>query len=418
MTTVAARLSQLLASNVADMEARGYGSSYFDRMRPPDATVAAMRPRFPEFGITRLACLTGLDSIGIPVWAATRPNARSLAVSQGKGLDDGAARASAAMEAIEVATAERADRPHLVCSTADHLAAGRRVQRLDMLLRKGVAVPADDEPTAWIEGLDLLDGGGVHLPLEAAILCDGRAVVRWWQSTDGLASGNVFWEATLHGLCERIERDAMTLWTLRSDDHVAACCVATSVLADPEIDRLERIIEGAGFRLRLFDITSDVGIPVWFAVISPVPGGHEAKWKHFEVSAGSGCHPDPVRAAIRAITEAAQTRLTTIAAARDDFEPARYARGLESDLLPYVRCTPRDRPVTAPTTLGPRSTWLGTMVERLRAVGVREVIVVPLEAGDDDFAVAKVFVPDLENPPGDRGQTFGRRAVRTMMGLA
>lgn len=413
----AARLASLLASNVAEMEARGYGSAYFDRMRPPEDTVAAMRSKFPAFGITRLARLTGLDGIGIPVWAATRPNAFTLAVSQGKGVDDAAARASATMEAVEMATAERTDRRHLVATTADLRAGGRRFQRLDVLLRRGAAAPPDDEPLAWIEGLDLLSGRAVLVPLEAAILSDGRTPVRWWQSTDGLASGNVFWEATLHGLCERIERDAMALWNIRSDARVAERCVDVAALDDPELTRLARTIADAGFHLRLFDVTSDLGIPVWFAVISPPPGGHEAKWKHFDLSAGSGCHPEPVRAALRAVTEAAQSRLTTIAAARDDFEPARYGAGLKADLLPYVRCAPR--PVRPPRTApASRLDYLDAMTGALRAAGVREVIVVPLEAEDEDYAVAKVFVPDLENPPGDRARTYGRRALRAMMGVA
>ena len=42
----------------------------------------------------------------------------------------------------------------------------------------------------------------------------------------------------------------------------------------------------------------------------------------------------------------------------------------------------------------------------------------PLVAQDPDYAVAKVFVPDLENPPGDRRFRYGRRAVRAMMARA
>lgn len=413
----AARLTSLLASNVAEMEARGFGSAYFDRMRSPDETVRAMRPKFSEFGITRLACLTGLDQIGIPVWAATRPNGRTLAVSQGKGLDDDAARASATMEAIEMATAERPDRAGVLATTAELRRAGRRVQRLDMLLRRGVAPPDDEERIVWTEGLDLVSGEGVFVPLEAAMLYDGRQPTRWWQSTDGLASGNVLWEAVLHGLDERIERDAMTLWTLHDDTAVAERCLDVAAFEDPELSRLDRIITAAGFRLRLFDVTSDLGVPVIFAVISPVPNGHEDKWKHFDLSAGSGCHPEPARAAIRAVTEAAQSRLTTIAAARDDFEPERYAAGLKNDLLTYVHATPRLRPAKGPHSFGSRLGWIDAMVDRLRRVGVGEAIVVPLETGENDYAVAKVFVPDLENPPGDRVRTFGPRAVRAMMGL-
>lgn len=414
----AARLASLLASNVAEMEARGYGSAYFDRMRPPDETVLAMRSKFGEFGITRLARLTGLDRIGVPVWAATRPNARTLAVSQGKGLEDAAARASAVMEAIEVATAERPDRAGVLASTKQLRDAGQRFQRLDMLLRRGVAPPADDEVFPWTEGLDLVSGEVVFVPLEAAVLSDGRGAARWWQSTDGLASGNVFWEATLHALTERIERDAMTLWSLRDDRAVGSACLDVAVFADPELTRLDRVIAGAGFHLRLFDVTSDLGIPVIFAVISPVPNGHEDKWLHFDLSAGSGCHPDPVRAAIRAVTEAAQSRLTTIAAARDDFEPGRYAAKLKGDLLAYVRATPRRDVVLAPHPLGPRLGWIDAMVARATRGGARELIVVPLETGENDFAVAKVFAPDLENPPGDRARTFGPRAVRAMMRAA
>ncbi|MGO8389042.1 YcaO-like family protein, partial [Rhizobium johnstonii] len=50
----------------------------------------------------------------------------------------------------------------------------------------------------------------------------------------------------------------------------------------------------------------------------------DARWSH--VCGGCGCHPDPVRAALRAITEAAQSRLTAIAGSRDDFSPRIYKR--------------------------------------------------------------------------------------------
>ena len=46
------------------------------------------------FGITRIANLTGLDRTGVPVVMVCRPNARSSAVFNGKGLDAAAAKAS------------------------------------------------------------------------------------------------------------------------------------------------------------------------------------------------------------------------------------------------------------------------------------------------------------------------------------
>ncbi len=76
------------------------------RLIDADETVNRLRPHFPRLGIVRMAEVTGLDRIGIPVWMAVRPNSRTLAVSQGKGVSAAHARASAVMEAAEIAIAE------------------------------------------------------------------------------------------------------------------------------------------------------------------------------------------------------------------------------------------------------------------------------------------------------------------------
>src|SRR5688500_2421769 len=76
------------------------------RLIDPAETVARVRPFMPAMGITRVANITGLDCIGVPVVMVCRPNARSLAVSQGKGLNLAAAKASALMEEIESYHAE------------------------------------------------------------------------------------------------------------------------------------------------------------------------------------------------------------------------------------------------------------------------------------------------------------------------
>lgn len=60
------------------------GGPYSDRSREPHETVALMRGHMASLGVTRLARVTGLDNVGIPVWAATRPNATTLSQSQGK----------------------------------------------------------------------------------------------------------------------------------------------------------------------------------------------------------------------------------------------------------------------------------------------------------------------------------------------
>jgi ribosomal protein S12 methylthiotransferase accessory factor len=412
--TIAARLMGARPFAGLRLQTRGFASPYLDRARPAEATVAAMRRRFSEYGVTRLARITGLDCIGIPVWSAIRPNSRTLAVSQGKGITDAAAQASAAMEAIEVATAERRDLPRRAASAAELAAEGRDIALLEGFLRAGAVAPERDEAIDWFEGYDLLSGTPVFLPLEAVALSDGRVRSRYWQTTDGLASGNLLWEAVLHGLCERIERDALVLWSLRRDADVAARCCDPRGFEDAALDVLVAQIEAAGLQLRLFDVTSDIGVPVYLAVISSPPGGNEAKWRHFDLSAGSGCHPEPARAVIRAVTEAAQTRLTTISAIRDDFEPETYEAKLDKSLLVYVGVAPR--PV-APSAAAPvdRAAYVDFLIARLRAAGVRQAIVAPLQANDPDFAVAKMLIPDLESLPGDRRYRYGKRMVRAMM---
>ncbi|HEX9619908.1 MAG TPA: hypothetical protein VF989_07230, partial [Polyangiaceae bacterium] len=48
--------------------------------------LARLRPSMRVAGITRIANITGLDNVGIPVTLVHRPNSRSLSVSQGKGV--------------------------------------------------------------------------------------------------------------------------------------------------------------------------------------------------------------------------------------------------------------------------------------------------------------------------------------------
>jgi len=400
-----------LESLVDGASRRGFGSIYSDRRRTPAETVGLMRPLMPEFGITRLACVTGLDHIGIPVWSAIRPNSRTLAQSQGKGLDDAAAQASALMEAVEVATAERTDFPVVRATRRELANAGLAVDSIDHLLRSGSRPIIDDEPIDWLEGHDLVAERAVMVPHGAVTFADARLRSRYWQTSDGLASGNTLWEAVLHGLCERIERDAMTLWLLRPDDEVMSRCVDAASFRDPALNSLCDAIACAGLQLRLFDASCDTNTPVFTAFISDPADGFEDRWKYFDLSSGSGCHPLPVLAAIRAVTEAAQTRLTTISAARDDFDPRRYFERLDPSLLVYPRSTPQLRPELARPVAPDRGGYLRGLITRLTAVGVDSVILVPFERGERGFAVARILVPALENPSGDRAARFGPRAM-------
>src|SRR5690606_8136210 len=116
------------------------------------------------------------------------------------------------------------------------------------------------------------------------------------KNSNGLASGNSPDEALFHALCELVERDATTLWGFIPEAGAIATAIAPEAFGDPGITGLCAQIAASGMRIRLFDQTSDLGIPVIMAVLGPEHrGGFVGE---LEVTAGYGAHPIAARAAI------------------------------------------------------------------------------------------------------------------------
>jgi ribosomal protein S12 methylthiotransferase accessory factor len=374
------------------------------------------RACFPQLGITRLARVTGLDRIGVPVWTAIRPNAASLSVSQGKGADDDAAIASAIFEAAEIAVAERPHAAAFRATPTDLADAGRAILDAGRYLRRGERMPTAEETASWVEGLDLISGTPLVLPEDVVRVADVPGC-RYWQTSDGLGTGSNILEAAIHGICELIERDAMALWSFLSDAEVARREVTAASLGDAVIAMVGRI-EDAGFRIRLFDATSDIRVPTYLAVLID-DERDRAGLKYVDVASGSGTHPISSRAALRAITEAVQTRLTTITGSRDDVDPGEYGRALPPDLRLYAGAgEPRHGTgagYTGPRSLAGYNDWL---VDQARAAGVRSLALVEFEAPDFPFVIARVVAPDLEQDPRSGNRKPGRRLLRAMLRAA
>src|SRR6266436_8842473 len=119
----------------------------------------------PIMGITRVANVTGLDSVGIPVVMVCRPNSRSVAVSQGKGIDLASARASGVMEATELYHAETITLP-LRLATYEELRYQHDVVDVDRLPHASGSRFHPNLRLLWCEGRDLLDGKNVFVPYE------------------------------------------------------------------------------------------------------------------------------------------------------------------------------------------------------------------------------------------------------------
>lgn len=372
-------------------------------------TLSRVMPLLSEFGITRVARQTGLDRVGIPVWCAYAPNARSIVVAQGKGLNDDDAKVSAVMEALERAVASRPV-VETVHGTARALRSRHNVATLDSLIGIGKADVGPDEQIEWACARELLSDAPIYVPVEAALL-DRTKDCRFWMSSDGLASGNSLEEATLHGLLERIERDAHVLWKIGSGNARYRRCVDPRVFNDDAVDGLVGKIKAAGLELRLFDMTSDIAVPCFTALLGPAAVLSDALVRFVEVTGGSGAHPAPVRAAIRAITEAVQSRLTYISGARDDVSSETFTKPLPQQTRQAFLATGNLASIPAPSSPLSVSQHLEGTLNALRLAGVDTVVALPLSDRTLPFSVVKIFVPALENPEGLRSRRFGNRAL-------
>ena len=388
----------------------------------PETTLERFLPLASRMGITRLSDVTGLDTLGIPVWMACRPNSRSLAVSQGKGLTHAAAKASAFMELAETWHAESVALPMRYMSRRD-LAAQADVVEVDglPLSRHGAFHP--DRPILWVEGRELLTHALVWLPLElvGADFTDPPPAGSgcFAATTNGLASGNSLTEAIAHGLYEIIERDALALWRLKGGPVQTSTRIDPASLTGDAVTSVIERFDSAKLDVGLWDVTSDIGVPVFQCVIAGREAG-SGDGGLFDAELGSGCHPDPEVALLRALTEAAQARTTFIAGSRDDFDPDAWTPGTRLSrrqaarqwLDTGVRGGMRDFRSLAshagPTVRGD----LARTVERIAAASAGPVLYADLTRPDLGLPVARVVVPGLEGAfrGGEGDFVPGRRA--------
>lgn len=384
------------------------------RARTPAETLAQVWPLAPGMGITRIANITGLDCIGIPVAQATRPNACSNAVTQGKGLDVDAARVSALMEAVETWHAERTDLPLRYGSVAE-LGSRLRLVEVDKLPRVANGRFHPHLDMLWVEGTDLMTGESAWLPYETVHARFKEPYPPgsgcFPMSTNGLASGNNREEAVFQGLCEVVERDATTLFELSASGRRVRRIDLRSIDAGPCRPVIERF-ERAGLIVAAWDLTSDLGVPVFACQVverADGPGLMSAP------SEGFGCHPEKAVALMRSLLEAAQSRLAVISGARDDVPDHVYPDDAEGSSVDAWRRRlereqgQRDFSSLASIPAADCASGIESMRTCLRAGGIEQAVAVELAARPLPYAVVRVVVPGLE-PVRGPGYVPGRRA--------
>jgi ribosomal protein S12 methylthiotransferase accessory factor len=267
-------------------------------------------------GVTRVARVTGLDRAGVEVACAVRPLGHVLQVSNGKGDAWEVARATALSEAAELWAAERVDARELVFGSARELSASLGDDEL-----VAPRLFTRDTRIAWRRGRELSTGREVLVPAQA-IHCPprgsiplGPAAIRW--TTNGMGAHPEREEALRHALLELRERDQLA----RALPHGWTPNAIRTRKLDATKLLLWQKLRDARLLAHLFDLSGD--LPVVGAILFDLEEGPVA------VTAGYACAETPIAAAVGALLEAAQSRLTEVHGAREDVAHSRpEQRGL------------------------------------------------------------------------------------------
>ncbi|MFZ3183961.1 MAG: YcaO-like family protein [Pseudomonas sp.] len=359
----------------------------------------------PRLGITRVTDTTWLDRIGIPVFASIRPTALkgSLCVNAGKGLRSAEAKVGAYMEAIEFSLAQHNTAQLNLLKTTPRQIVESHDGRIDFnqfCLLYGYTALAD-APIIAIEVNDVLRNQSVLVPAELVFIPypENPEQRLFGESSSGLASGNDLIEASVHAVCELMERDVQAF----NHMHDRSSLVNLDIYS-AETDSLIKKINAAGLILSVRYTENCFGMAYFQAFIM-----EESPQAPISVATGSGLHPIKEIALIRAICEAAQSRLSHIHGGRDDIiERVKYfekkGRSAELEAISLLRTVATSQnQIIDYSSIGCQESAIPTiesawelLIEQLRSVGLNTILRVELSKTTDDIKVVRIIIPGLE----------------------
>jgi ribosomal protein S12 methylthiotransferase accessory factor len=394
----------------------------------PSEFLETLRPHFREYEITRIGNIAGLDRIGVPVVTAVRPNSPTISINSGKGLTLDAAKVSGAMEALEVAIAERAVLPSFRAKYSDLAGRIGQIPIENLCLTDG-SIFHPELAFDWTPVWDIVNQTNVAAPLEMVSMEVTGNVGSYTNSrklpwsmllafqigTNGLASGATFLDAVYHGITEVIERDAWSCSRYAFEKHgVKPRRVDLSTIEDSDTKTLLGKIDSAGVSVFLFDVTTDIDVPAYGAMIvdREVPDSG--------VFLGYGCHLNPPIAMIRAITEACQSRCCYIAGARDDMYRRQFmvTRKQQDAMVIFDEVPPSvDARERVDQSTDSVHGDIELIISKLQKAGLNQVLLADLSTPSVPISVVRVIVPGLEGymfenyTPGYRAKTHQDRCI-------
>ena len=372
------------------------------RVIAPSKTIEINQDKLKTAGITRIADITDLDRVGLPIYTAIRPTAQEGGVSiyGGKGISKDHARASAMMEGFERYSAERQECDETVSARMSEISKyGKFIEPKSLNLSKELEKRGlDDLNLEWSISHDLISGNDYYIPTNAVFHpydAKDNADKLFKSNTNGLASGNILEEAILHGMLEVIERDAWSIFELTHKNY------AQIDLESIESDLINDIIdkfESNGIKIKLMDFTADVKIPTIAASADDTVTKDAGL-----LTLGMGTHLDPEVAILRALTEVAQSRATQINGAREDTVRADFAREAGYERMKrinkfYFKEEENQIPLSDIENKSTTSITkdIEIVKDELIANDIEKILYVDLTRPELDVSVVRVIIPEME----------------------
>ena len=364
------------------------------RGESPASTLAKLQWVMPAMGITRVANVTGLDHIGIPVALCIRPNAKHLSVSQGKGQTWELAKISAIMEAIEGYHAEN-PQPSELHGSYSQLQAHYPLAHPHLFSNNFFQMPDIARWSLdWIRGHELMTATEIYLP-HALIHLDSTRVQTEYGffsvSSNGLAGGNTREEAICHGIYELIERDCILRWQALTPAQQQQTQLRLESIDSPGNQDLLAKFQQAQIDVKIWDISLASGIPAFIAEISD-----SNLLRGLQQFRGSGAHLVKDIALSRALTEAAQSRLTLISGSRDDIFPAQYVRQKSFQTIEETLGQRDYSHCVSPPLAHSFVANLRFLLDHLRAQNFQQVFVVDHSRPEWNIPIVHVFIPGMK----------------------
>lgn len=371
-----------------------------------------------KWDVSRVADITGLDVIGLPVHVAVRPPGEVITVSSGKGLDHLSSKAGAILESVELWAAENPDAHEkwMHCSHATATSVFENVLPFHLFQLARDAPVTIKTVLPWDPMDDVLRDRTIYVPSDMVWLKPRiKPPFQFFQSsTSGLASGIDVQDAMLSGLYEVVERDGWAISEfVQENSGQWRECISLDCPLPPEIQTCVDLLRKAGVHVFLFDLTTDLAVPTFRCTILDLnptfPGAFS----------GFGCSLDPVTAARRAITEACQGRAVYIGGGRDDLMRRRFLLLKNSrmdTLLGMYQALPMVKPFSSylPVAFNNIQREWDSLITLLQANGIHEIYAKTLyTCPDPEFSIVKVICPEMDCPLFE-GSTPGKRSVKAL----